>query len=133
MSAIVRQGRHGSPPDSLPGSQPGHVDLYDGYRAGSWPRVDRSPVLREVPVSVEVHGCRSDPGSQFVDPGSAQVAVVVKPVQLFDGEDHSIDLSRGFDISADGRKLLLASRVEGADPTLVVVQNWLAGHDYAEK
>ncbi len=31
-------------------------------------------------MSVEVHGCGGDPGSQFVDPGSAQGAVVVKPV-----------------------------------------------------
>ena len=35
-------------------------------------------------MSVEVRGCGGDPGSQFADPGSAQVAVVVKPVQLFD-------------------------------------------------
>ena len=57
---------------------------------------------------------------------------IAEPVQLLNGEEHSIDLSRGFAISPDGSKLLLARRFEGADPTLVIVQNWRAGHESGE-
>jgi len=52
------------------------------------------------------------------------------PLRLFGSE--SIDLvdpGKGFDISADGKRLLMVRRIpmEGDVPSIVIVQNWLAG------
>jgi len=52
------------------------------------------------------------------------------PVRLFDcGQNDLIDPDRGFDISADGKRLLMVRRIPqpGDEPTIVIVQNWLAG------
>ena len=55
---------------------------------------------------------------------------IAEPVRLFGSE--SIDLvdpAKGFAISADGKRLLMVRRIaqEGDDPSIVIVQNWLAG------
>jgi hypothetical protein len=82
MWAIVRLGRHGSPPDLLPGSRPGYLDLDDGYRAGGWTQAELGPAVGKVTMPVEVHRGVHDPGSQIGDPGSTQAAVVVQSSQV---------------------------------------------------
>jgi len=54
----------------------------------------------------------------------------IEPVRLFSSESIDlVDLGQGFDISADGKRLLMARRIpmEGDTPSIVIVQNWLAG------
>jgi serine/threonine-protein kinase len=74
----------------------------------------------------------------YIDPRDAVMAVkirrepalhVAEPVQLFGGDrDDELVPDRGFDVSADGERLLMVRRIpqEGDEPTIVVVQNWLS-------
>ncbi len=53
-----------------------------------------------------------------------------EPVHLFGCDSNElVELDQGFDISADGKRLLMVRRIpmEGDEPSIVIVQNWLAG------
>jgi len=55
---------------------------------------------------------------------------IAEPVQLFYSKRNEfVDPNQGFDISPDGERLLMVRRIPetGDEPTIVVVQNWLAG------
>ena len=61
-------------------------------------------------MPVEVHRGVHDPGSQSIDPGSAEAAVVVQSSQLFDDPVGWV----GEDVVADGETASLAGVVVGA-------------------
>ncbi len=55
---------------------------------------------------------------------------LTEQVRLFNSEQiEFIDTGRGFDISPDGKRLLMIRRIRqpGDEPAIVIVQNWLAG------
>ena len=55
--------------------------------------------------------------------------LISDPVRLFDGDwNDRVFPGRGFDVSSDGMRLLMVRRIpmEGDEPTVVIVQNWLA-------
>jgi hypothetical protein len=58
----------------------------------------RDPHRRALGNASQPTGCGGDPGSQFVDSGGAQLAVVVKSVQLFGDPAGWL----GQDVVADG-------------------------------